>query len=226
VVGYLPQNPALHSRMPLNVRQVVQLGLVGKTGMLRWYRKADLDFVEELMQRIGIADQAEQPVGELSGGQLQRVLIARALAPKPKVLLLDEPTTGIDRVGQQQFVDLLIRLKAEMNLTVVFVSHDLRATSAVSDRIACLNVTLHYHDVPRHVPPELIYGLFACDLDAMGMNGTVGSATQPVPVVLAPKVDMTPDEDPALRSTSEPASEGTSDTTTTSTSTTTSETIS
>lgn len=189
VVGYLPQNPALHSRMPLNVRQVVQLGLVGKTGMLRWYRRTDLDFVEELMQRIGIADQAKQPVGELSGGQLQRVLIARALAPKPKVLLLDEPTTGIDRVGQQQFVDLLIRLKEEMHLTVVFVSHDLRATSAISDRIACLNVTLHYHDVPRHVPPELIYGMFRCDLDAIGMSGTVNGADQSLPVISDPTPD-------------------------------------
>jgi zinc transport system ATP-binding protein len=178
IVGYLPQNPMLHSRMPLNVRQVVQLGLVGKTGMLRWYRKPDLDFVEELMQRIGIADQADQPVGELSGGRLQRVLIARALAPKPQLLLLDEPTTGIDRLGQKQFVDLLLRLKEQMNLTVVFVSHDLRAVSAISDRIACLNVTLHYHDVPRHVPTELIYSLFACDLDAIGMSGTIVGGNQ------------------------------------------------
>src|SRR4051812_16041313 len=170
VVGYLPQNPRLASNVPLSVRQTVRLGLVGKTGMFRSYGREDLQFVDELLDRIGIADQANQSIGELSGGQVQRVLIARALAPRPKVLLLDEPTTGIDRVGQQQFIDLLTGLKAELGLTLVFVSHDLRAVSAISDRIACLNVTLHYHDTPEHMPADLMYRMFACDLDAMGLG--------------------------------------------------------
>lgn len=171
VVGYLPQNPTTPPNFPISVRQVICLGLAGKTGMLRGYRRDDLSFVEALIERIGLTDLADQPVGSVSTGQLQRVLIARALAPRPKLLLLDEPTTGIDRSGQQRFIEFLQALKAELGLTVVFVSHDLRAVTAISDRIACLNVTLHYHDVPQRMPADLVYRMFSCDLQAMGIGG-------------------------------------------------------
>jgi zinc transport system ATP-binding protein len=170
VIGYLPQNPQVNLRLPLTARQVVRLGLVGKTKMFRPFAKDDLDFVESLLVRTGISDMADSPIGALSGGQVQRVLIARALAARPKILLLDEPTTGIDQIGQQRFIEFITDLKSEMNLTIIFVSHDLRAVSSISDRIACLNLTLHYHDVPEHLPAELVYSMFACDLEAMGIS--------------------------------------------------------
>ena len=171
VIGYLPQNPPAQTTFPLSVRQAVRLGLAGKTGMLRGYSAPDLAFVDGLLERVGVAELADKPIGRLSGGQLQRVLIARALAPRPRLLLLDEPTTGIDPAGQRQFIEFLQQLKSELDLTVVFVSHDLRAVSAISDRIACLNQTLHYHDVPDHLPADLVYRMFACDLEAMGIKG-------------------------------------------------------
>ena len=166
VIGYLPQKPAVPTNFPLDVRQVVRLGLVGKTGLLHHLHREDIAFTESLLDRIGVRDLADAPIGELSGGQQQRVFIARALAPRPQILLLDEPTTGIDRSGQQKFIEFVEGLKREMKLTVVFTSHDLRAVSSMSDRIACLNVTLHYHDVPEHLPAELVYQMFACDLEA------------------------------------------------------------
>ncbi len=169
VLGYLPQNHPVNETFPISVRQVARLGLAGKTGMLRPYRKEDLKFVDWLLEKVGVAELAERPIGSISGGQRQRALIARALAAKPKVLLLDEPTTGIDRSGQQKFIEFIADLKKELNLTVVFVSHDLRAVSAMADRIACLNVTLHYHDVPERIPAELVYQMFACDLQAAGL---------------------------------------------------------
>jgi zinc transport system ATP-binding protein len=179
VIGYLPQNAARTDRFPLSVRQAVQLGLAGKTGMMHSYSRDDLAYSETLLERVGLADLAERPVGQLSGGQLQRVFIARALAPRPKVLLLDEPTTGIDRVGHQQFIEFLLTLKKEFELTVVIVSHDLRAVAAISDRIACLNLTLHYHDVPQRLPADLVFRMFACDLQAMGIGGVHKGCSEP-----------------------------------------------
>ncbi len=171
IIGYLPQNHGKAEKFPLSVRQVAQLGLAGKTGMMRPYTPDDIKFVDFLLERVGMGELADTPVGHLSGGQLQRVFIARALAPKPKILLLDEPTTGIDRSGQQQFIEFLQGLKKELGLTVIIVSHDLRAVTAISDRIACLNVMLHYHDVPERLPADLVYRMFACDLQAMGVGG-------------------------------------------------------
>jgi len=179
LIGYLPQNPAVTPNFPISVRQGVTLGLAGKTGMLRPYQRDDLAFVDRLIERVGLSDLADQPICEISGGQLQRVLIARALAARPRLLLLDEPTTGVDRSGQQKFIELVGQLKRELELTIVFVSHDLRTVSAVCDRIACLNLTLHYHDVPHNLPAELAHQLFACDLEAMGIDRAAGSHVCP-----------------------------------------------
>ncbi len=168
-MGYLPQNHPVNESFPISVRQVARLGLAGKTGMLRPYRADDLQFVDWLLEKVGVTELAERPIGSISGGQRQRALIARALAARPKVLLLDEPTTGIDRSGQQRFIEFIAELKKELKLTVVLVSHDLRAVTAMAERIACLNVTLHYHDVPERMPQELLYQMFACDLQAVGL---------------------------------------------------------
>jgi zinc transport system ATP-binding protein len=79
-------------------------------------------------------------------------------------LLLDEPTTGIDRIGQDRFIEFLGDLKQSLSLSVILVSHDLRTVAAVCDRLACLNVTLHYHDVPENMPRELAREMFGTDL--------------------------------------------------------------
>jgi zinc transport system ATP-binding protein len=171
VIGYLPQHPARLDRFPLSVRQTVRLGLVGKTGLGRSFSKSDLDFVEDLLDRVGVTAIADDPMSTLSGGQAQRVFIARAVAARPKILLLDEPTVGVDRVHAEQFITLLQSLKTQLNLTVVMVSHDLRAVAAIADRIACLNCTIHYHDVPEKMPPDVVYRMFACDLQATGLGG-------------------------------------------------------
>jgi zinc transport system ATP-binding protein len=155
VIGYLPQNPKVAEGFPLSVRQLVRLALIGKTGLLRRCSADDLAFADRTLDLVGIAELGDQPIGQLSGGQLQRAFIARALAPRPKILILDEPTTGIDRSGQKQFVESIRQIKSELGLTVVLVTHDLRAVADLSDRVACLNVTLHYHDAPQSLPAEL-----------------------------------------------------------------------
>ncbi|HEX2972789.1 MAG TPA: metal ABC transporter ATP-binding protein [Tepidisphaeraceae bacterium] len=169
LIGYLPQAYSLPRDFPITVRQLVRLGLVGKTGLLHRYNPQDLEFVEWLLQRVGIAELANRPVGSISGGQQQRALIARALASKPKLMLLDEPTTGIDHSGRQRFLDFVLSLKQELQLTIVLVTHDLQIVTAMCDRIACLNVKLHYHDVPERLPADLAHEFFACDLEATGL---------------------------------------------------------
>jgi len=170
IIGYLPQGYSPPQGFPITVRQLVRLGLAGKTGMLHRHARQDIEFAEWLLSRVGVLELADRPIGSISGGQQQRALIARALAPRPKILLLDEPMTGIDRSGQQRFIEFLQGLKNDLKLTVVLVSHDLRAVSSMCDRIACLNVTLHYHDVPERLPAELVYSMFACDLEAAGLK--------------------------------------------------------
>jgi len=98
---------------------------------------------------------------------LQRVWIARALANRPRLLLLDEPTVGIDPAGQQQFSDLLTRLRNEMDLTIVVVSHDLRTVAAGCDRVACLARTLHFHDAPGGLTPAVLAEVFRHDVSAI-----------------------------------------------------------
>jgi len=164
VMGYLPQNPRVPAGFPIDVGQFVRLGLTGKIGLLGRESKDDLRHVRWLMEKVGIHELATTPIGSLSGGELQRVYIARALAARPHILLLDEPTTGIDRAGQDRFIEFLGDLKQTLSLTVILVSHDLRTVAAVCDRLACLNVTLHYHDVPENMPRELAREMFGTDL--------------------------------------------------------------
>jgi zinc transport system ATP-binding protein len=177
LVGYLPQSPQIATNVPIDLRQLVELGLAGRVGMLRGIVPADRAWVDELIGRVGMTDFAHASISELSGGQLQRGLIARALVARPRLLLLDEPTIGIDRRGQQAFIELLMSLRTSLGLTIVIVSHDLRAVTSISDRIACVSGKVHFHDVPQHLPAEVVYDLFACDLDALGLDGQRAALT-------------------------------------------------
>jgi zinc transport system ATP-binding protein len=160
LIGYLPQSPKLARDLAIDLRQLVRTGLAGKTGFLRPETKADLAFADHLLDRVGLADLAHRPIAQTSGGQLQRALIARALVARPRLLVLDEPTVGIDAAGQTAFLSLINSLKTELGLTILFVSHDLRAVTAISDRVACLNGTIHEHEC-RPQP----YEAAACDLE-------------------------------------------------------------
>jgi zinc transport system ATP-binding protein len=170
LVGYLPQSPQLSLNLPITTRDLVMTGLAGRTGLLRSHDPDDVLHVQALLGQVGLAELAETTVADLSGGELQRALIARALAPRPQLLLLDEPIVGIDRRGQQDFINLIQNLRTRLGLTVLLVSHDLRVVASVCDRVACVARTIHYHDVPQHIPADLMYRMFACDVAAFGFN--------------------------------------------------------
>lgn len=167
IVGYVPQRHTLDWSFPITVQQVVELGLFGKKGLFGISSRADREQVSRTLEAVGMTKFAKQPIGGLSGGQQQRVFIARALVATPKILFLDEPTTGIDQAAQGAFAALLEEVKKRYQLTIIMVSHDLRSVIASCDKVACLSRTLHYHDHPVGLSKDVLFKVFQCDMDAV-----------------------------------------------------------
>mgnify|MGYP006423593909 CR=1 FL=1 len=163
-IGYLPQRVEADLDWPLSVRQVVGLGITCRRAPWRGLSADERAGVEESLELVGMAAQASRPIGSLSGGQLQRVMIARAVAPRPELLVLDEPTLGVDVGGQRMFAEMIETLRARLGLTVVLVTHELRAVAGIADRVACLSRTLHFHDAPEGLTPAVLAQVFAHDV--------------------------------------------------------------
>lgn len=160
LIGYVPQRHQVEWRFPLTARQVVAQGLVGKLGLLGRMKRQHHQQVQEMLDRVGAADLSTAHIAELSGGQQQRLFIARALVAHPRLLVLDEPMTGIDASGQKQIARLIAQLHREMNLTTLIVSHDIQALAAGCNHVACLRQTIHYHDTPSGLTPQVLAELF------------------------------------------------------------------
>jgi zinc transport system ATP-binding protein len=147
-VGYVPQKALFESRFPASVSEVVASGRSGVTGLGRRLGSADRRAVLEALGTVGLRDARERLIGRLSQGQQQRVLIARALVHSPELLLLDEPTVGVDPEAQEQFYALLRYLNRELRTTLVLVSHDVSVIAREVSELACLNRTLVFHGDP------------------------------------------------------------------------------
>lgn len=167
LVGYVPQRVEAELAFPLSVAQVVSMSAARGVRPWRGLPADRRERVALAMDVVGIASIADRPIGALSGGQVQRTMIARALAGGPRLLLLDEPTVGIDVVGQQQFAALLGSVRERLGVTVVVVSHDLRAIAAGCDRVACLSRTLHSHTAPSGLTPKVLAEVFSHDVAAV-----------------------------------------------------------
>ncbi|MDR7601109.1 MAG: metal ABC transporter ATP-binding protein [Armatimonadota bacterium] len=148
-VGYVPQRSVPYEvRLPATVLEVVLSGRAGRVGVGRWFTKADEEAAERALRTVGMEGYRNRPVARLSAGQQQRVQIARALATEPELLILDEPTVGVDVEAQEQFYGLLHRLN-EGGVTLVLVSHDIGVVAREVTRIACLNRRLFFHGSPQ-----------------------------------------------------------------------------
>lgn len=136
-VGYVPQQIALDGRIRFTVRDLVGVALQRRPVFLGVSRKT-IDQIRPLFDRVGVSHLLDVPLDGLSGGQLQRVLLALAMQPKPELLLLDEPAAGIDFKDQNKFYDLITEFNRESGVTVLLVSHDLSMVAKAAHRVLCL----------------------------------------------------------------------------------------
>ena len=162
-IGYVPQFAALDRKFPITVLEVVLTGML-KAGLspLHRYQNEEKDRALSILKQVGIADLSSRQIAELSGGEFQRMLIARALAVRPKLLLLDEPTASVDAGSRQQIYELLVTLN--QNMTILLVTHDLLAVSSQIRRLACLNGNLVYHGEPE-LSQDVVNHLYGCPVD-------------------------------------------------------------
>jgi len=149
-IGYVPQKVVnFDNNFPATVLEVVSMGRFGKIGLLNFPSKNDSQKVHQALKQVGMLDYKDRLIGDLSGGQQQRVFIARSLAAEPKIIFLDEPTTGIDQKTQDEFYDLLQYLNKQMDITLVVVSHDMDIVAKEVTELACINKTLVYEGSPK-----------------------------------------------------------------------------
>ncbi|RKY78288.1 ABC transporter ATP-binding protein [candidate division KSB1 bacterium] len=124
-IGYVPQKLNIDPRMPITVREVVMIGRYGKIGLLRKANDNDKKVVDDVIDSVGIRHLLHRPIGHLSGGELQKVHMARALAQEPKILLLDEPTANLDLSAQKSILELIEKIHWQKQLTTFVVMHEL-----------------------------------------------------------------------------------------------------
>ncbi|MFC1899332.1 metal ABC transporter ATP-binding protein [Chloroflexota bacterium] len=137
-IGYMPQIPNIDPRMPMNVREVVLIGRYGLLGLFNKPDKEDWKVVDEMLELVGMTHLARRPIGHLSGGEQQRVTIARCLAQEPDLFLLDEPTASLDWKAQTEIMELVKQIHDLRNLTTLFVTHDLSCLPVNCDRVVLM----------------------------------------------------------------------------------------
>ena len=135
-IGYVPQKPIFEKNFPATVTDVVRMDL---------RKDSEESKIDEILQQLWIHELRNRRIGELSGGQLQRVFIAKALMNNPKILILDEPVTGIDQQSIELFYSILRELNSKQKITIIWSSHDLDAVNRLANHVACLNRTLFFH---------------------------------------------------------------------------------
>ena len=143
-IGYMPQVSQFDMSFPISIEEVVLSGLQADKGFFSRYNKADKMKARALLEQMGISDLASRPIGEVSGGQMQRALLCRAIIAEPKLLILDEPTNFVDNRFEHEFYRMVQSLSKRM--AIVIVSHDLGTISSVVKSIVCVNRHVHRHN--------------------------------------------------------------------------------
>lgn len=163
-VGYVPQKLRVESNMPLSVRDLLGIALQ-RLPIFLGFRTGLRDQMSAMLRTVG-ADESllDKPLEKISGGELQRVLLALAMHPEPELLLLDEPAAGIDVKGQEQFYDLIGRLNRERGTTILLVSHDLSMVGKHVHRVMCLkDGQVHCQGTPQEITPDILRHVFGTE---------------------------------------------------------------
>lgn len=163
--GYVPQFTTFDKSMPLRVYDFIETGLIGNYHALKKRQNGDDALVQKMLKDFSLTDIAYSSISEISGGQLQRALLARALIQDPKILFLDEPTTFIDSESRGNLSEILKKLNEK--IAIVMITHD---TSAIDDQvknIACVNKTLYYHGRDEHME-ESLEKVYGCPIELIG----------------------------------------------------------
>jgi zinc transport system ATP-binding protein len=151
-LGYLAQRAQLGIDAPATVLEVVEAGRLAAGGLIGPLRRRDRAIVDEAIARVGLAEHTGAPLSRLSGGQQQRAFIAKALAGEPSLLVLDEPTTGVDVESQEALAELLDRLQRELGVTILYVSHEFGAVERFVERLVLVRGRILFDGAPSALP--------------------------------------------------------------------------
>jgi ABC-type Mn2+/Zn2+ transport system ATPase subunit len=138
-VGYVPQRLDFDRSFPITVSELLNFTIPPVYSFPFHREKQKKAYIDNLLKTVGVQELGNKTIGKLSGGELQRVMIAKAIVNNPKILFLDEPASGVDIEGQERFYDLIMRLNKESGLTVILISHDLNIVYRFADNVLCLN---------------------------------------------------------------------------------------
>lgn len=153
LIGYMPQITNFDRAFPISVHEVVLSGLQGRKGFRSRYSREDRNKAMDLIREVGIGEVACHPIGEISGGQMQRALLARAIISEPRLLILDEPTNFVDNRFEKELYTTLQRLNERM--AIIVVSHDIGTITSVVKEIVCVNRRVHRHHSNRLTEEQL-----------------------------------------------------------------------
>lgn len=179
-IGYVPQLETLDWQFPVTAEQVVLMGAYRRMSFLPWSRAGEREAALHLLEQLGIADCAQRQIRELSGGQQQRVFLARALIGRPRLLVLDEPTVGVDLKTQHDILHILEAL-SEQGITVLLTTHDLNAVAAHLPWLICFNRGLIAQGRPEEVfTPDILRATYASEMLVFRQNGYMLVANSPL----------------------------------------------